>query len=233
MRIHLTRDLETLHRNLLSMCAMVEEMVHKAVEGLANPREDFARELAQQDDEIDRLDVQIEEECLKILALYQPVAIDLRRIATVMKITGELERVADLGVHIAERACGLGPGNEIAVLDKLKEMARIALEMLHSVIDAYIGLDSDMARIVCAKDDLVDELNKEIIEELVQTMKHSPELVEASMHLFSVSRHLERVADHATNIAEDVVYLVEADIIRHRSMPLEVEKNGKTNNSDH
>ena len=218
MSIHLTRDLDTLHRNLLSMCAMAEEMIHKAVDGLAKPNEAFASELAKQDDEIDRWDVQIEEECLKILALHQPVAIDLRRIATVMKITGELERVADLGVHIAERACGLMPGTEIAVLDKLKEMARIALEMLHCVIDAYVALDSGMARKVCAKDDTVDELNREIIRELVQTMQRSPDLVEASMHLFSASRHVERVADHATNIAEDVVYLVEGEIIRHRSI---------------
>lgn len=217
MSIHLTRDLDALHRNLLSMCAMVEEMIHKAVNGLANPNDSFAIELAQQDDEIDRWDVQIEEECLKILALHQPVAIDLRRIAAVMKITGELERVADLGVHIADRACGLAPAAEIAVLDKLKEMARIALDMLHRVIDAYVALDSRMARNVCAMDDTVDELNREIIRELVQTMQHSPHLVEASMHLFSVSRHLERVADHATNIAEDVVYLVEGEIIRHRA----------------
>jgi phosphate transport system protein len=217
MSIHLTRALDTLHRNLLSMCTMVEEMIHKAVDGLANPNEEFAKELAEQDDAIDRWDVQIEEECLKILALYQPVAIDLRRIATVMKITGELERVADLGVHIAERACGLIPGAEIAVLNKLKEMARIALGMLHRVIDAYVALDSEMARNVCATDDKVDELNREIIEDIVETMKRSPELVEASMHLFSASRHIERIADHATNIAEDVVYLVEAEIIRHRS----------------
>ena len=218
MSIHLIRDLNTLHRNLLSMCAMVEEMVHKAVDGLAHPNKEFARELAKQDDEIDRRDVQIEEECLKILALHQPVAIDLRRIAAVMKITGELERVADLGVHIAERACGLVPGAEITILDKLKEMARIALEMLHCSIDAYVALDGGMARKVCGTDDTVDELNREIIQELVQTMRRSPDLVEASMHLFSVSRHVERVADHATNIAEDVVYLVEGEIIRHRSI---------------
>jgi phosphate transport system protein len=152
--------------------------------------------------------VQIEEECLKILALHQPVAVDLRRIATVMKITGELERVADKAVNFAERTCGLLPGPEIAVLDKLKEMARIALEMLHCAIDAYVALDSGMARKVCAKDDTVDELNREIIR--------SPDLVEASMRLFSASRHLERVADHATNIAVDVVYLVEGEIIRHQ-----------------
>ncbi len=217
MSIHLTRDLDTLHKNLLFMCAMVEEMIHKAVDGLAKPDVVFARELAKQDEEIDRWDVQIEEECLKILALHQPVAIDLRRIAAVMKITGELERVADLGVHIAERACGLTPGVEINVLDKLKEMAKMALEMLHGAIDAYVALDSEKARNVCARDDAVDALNREIIEELVQTMQRSPDLVETSMHLFSASRHIERVADHATNIAEDVVYLVEGEIIRHRS----------------
>ena len=217
MSIHLTRDLDSLHRDLLSMCAKVEQVVHMAVDGLGNPDETFARELARQDDEIDRWDVQIEEECLKILALHQPVSIDLRRIATVMKITAELERVADLGVHIAERACAMVPEPEIPVLDKLREMARVALEMLHGVIDAYVALDSNKAREVCARDDIVDELNREIIQELVQTMQRSPELVEASMHLFSASRHVERVADHATNIAEDVVYLVQGEIIRHRS----------------
>lgn len=218
MSVHLFRDLDHLHRDLLSMSAMVEELIHKAVDGLAHPSEEFARELAGQDDEIDRWDVRIEESCLKILALHQPVAGDLRRIAAVLKITGELERVADLAVHIAERACGLIPQTESAVLDKLKEMARIALDMLHRSIDAYVALDSRAARKVCAEDDTVDELNRQIIQELVETMQRSPDLVESSMHLFSASRHVERVADHATNIAEDVVYLVEGEIIRHRSV---------------
>lgn len=218
MSIHLTRDLDKLHRNLLSMCAAVEEMIHKAVDALAQPNQTIAGELAEQDDEIDRWDVRIEEECLKILALHQPVAIDLRRIATVMKITGELERVADLGVHIAERACQLTEGTDTAILKKLREMARIALEMLHRVIDSYVALDGEMARNVCEQDEIVDELNREIIRDLIQTMQRSPDLVDASMHLFSASRHLERVADHATNIAEDVVYLVEGEIIRHRSV---------------
>jgi phosphate transport system protein len=217
MSIHLTRDLHTLHRNLLSMCAKVEEMIYQAVDGIGDADEEFASQLAEQDEEIDRWDVRIEEDCLKLLALHQPVAIDLRRITTVMKITGELERVADLGVHIAERASGVSRGTEIAVLDKLKEMARVALEMLRCVIDAYVSLDSRMAREVCSKDDVVDQLNREIIEELVQTMHRSPDLIETSMHLFSASRHIERVADHATNIAEDIVYLVEGEIIRHRS----------------
>lgn len=217
MSIHLTRDLDALHKNLLSMCGMVEEMIHQAVDELAKPSKEFARELAKKDDEIDRWDVQIEEDCLKILALHQPVAIDLRRITTVMKIIGELERVADLGVNIAERACGMVPRPKTSVLEKLKEMARLALDMLHRSIDAYVELDSTKARNVCGDDDAVDQMNREIIDDLIAVMQEFPELVDPSMHLFSASRHVERVADHATNIAEDVVYLVEGEIIRHRS----------------
>lgn len=217
MTIHLTRDLGVLHRNLLSMCATVEELVHKAVDELADPNVDRARELAKRDDEVDRFDVSIEEECLKILALHQPVATDLRRITTVLKITGELERVADISVHIAERACGLVNQPGIEIPEKLKEMAHRAVDMLHQAIDAYVGLDSHLARQVCESDNVVDDLNREIIYELMATMQAKPELIEPLMNLFSASRHVERVADHATNIAEDVVYLVEGEIIRHRA----------------
>ena len=216
MSVHLFRDLELLHRSILSMCAQVEEMIHLAVDGLGEPSEELAEELARRDNEIDRWDVRIEEECLKLLALHHPVAIDLRRIAAVLKITGELERVADLGVHIAERASGLCEWPELAVPDRLKEMARAAIDMLHRSIDAYVELDSAAARDVCAADDVVDELNREIIADLKEIMKHSPDLIDPALHLFSASRHIERVADHATNIAEDVVYLVEGEIIRHR-----------------
>ena len=217
MTIHLTRDLGVLHRNLLSMCATVEELVHKAVDELSDPDIERARELAKRDDEVDRFDVSIEEECLKILALHQPVATDLRRITTVLKISGELERVADISVHIAERACGLVNQPEIEVPDKLQEMARRAVEMLHKAIDAYVGLDSQLARQICESDNVVDELNREILYELMDTMKQNPELIEPAINLFSATRHIERVADHATNIAEDVVYLVEGQIIRHRA----------------
>ncbi len=219
MSIHLIRDIEAIHRDILSMCAIVEEMVQKGVEGLSHPSDAVAAELARRDDEIDRWDVRIEEECLKALALHQPVAMDLRRIAAVLKISGELERVADLGVHIAERACSLMGWSELPVPERLKQMARMALDMLHRSIDAYVELDSDLARSVCADDDAVDAMNREIIVELTEIMKSSPHLVEPSMHLFSASRHIERVADHATNIAEDVVYLVEGAIIRHRTSP--------------
>ena len=224
MSIHLERDLERLHRDILQMCSMVEEMIHRAVSGLRAPAVDLADELREADDEIDRMDVQIEDECLKTLALYQPVAIDLRRITSVLKISGELERVADLAVNIAERGAGLVGVTELFVSDRLQEMAQLALEMLHRSIDCYVELDSVGARQVCADDDDVDALNREIIEEMQNTMQQSPDHVVPAMHLFSASRHIERVADHATNIAEDVVYLIEGEIIRHRPATLVQEQ---------
>jgi len=217
MTIHLARDLHGLHRDLLSMGAQVEQMVHDAVDSLAHPSDCTARELGQRDDEIDRWDVRIEEECLKILALHQPVAVDLRRIATVLKISNELERIADLAVHIAERAGALERAPRLEIMTKLRAMARAAVSMLHRSIDAYVEMDSQAARQVCEDDADIDLQNREIIQELRRMMRREQELIEPCLHLFSVSRHLERVADHATNIAEDVVYLVEGAIIRHRS----------------
>lgn len=217
MSIHLIRDLDHLHRMILTMCASVEELIHSAVEALHKPNYDRARQVMAMDDGIDRMDVEIEEECLKLLALHQPVAIDLRRITTVLKIGGELERVADLGVSIAERACGLASCGEIMVPDNMKDMSRQALDMLHRSIDAYVQLDVRTARDVCAQDESIDDLNRIIIEELTHLMRTQPALVEAALHLFSASRQIERIADHATNIAEDVVYLVQGEIIRHRN----------------
>lgn len=217
MSIHLTRDLETLHQHIMSMCAEVEDVVHRAVEELGRPDVHVSQEIVDRDDEIDRWDVRIEEECLKILALHQPVAENLRRVAAVMKIAWELERVADVAVNIAERAAGLAGAPEIVAPEKLNHMAQVALDMLRLSLDAFVAQDSRLAREVCGQDDIVDAPNREIIDELLIMMKRSPELVEPAMQLFSASRHVERVADHATNIAEDVVYLVEGEIIRHRA----------------
>lgn len=217
MSIHLIRDLDHLHKSVMTMCARVEDMIHAAVDALQKPDFERARAVIQRDDEIDRMDVQIEEECLKLLALHQPVAIDLRRITSVLKIGGELERVADLGVSIAERACGIVKCPEIAVPDNLKDMSRQALDMLHRSIDAYVHLDVQTAREVCLQDDAIDKLNREIIDELTGLMQRRPELIEPAIHMFSASRQIERIADHATNIAEDVIYLVQGDIVRHRS----------------
>lgn len=217
MSIHLVRDLDSLHRLVLTMCARVEDMIHAAVETLHQPNYDRAREIVAQDDDIDTLDVEIEEECLKLLALHQPVAIDLRRITTVMKISAELERVADLGVSIAQRALGIISSPELTIPETLQEMSRRALDMLHQSIDAYVHLDVRLARQVCLQDEAVDTLNRVIINELTELMRNRPDLVEPAVHLFSAARQVERIADHATNIAEDVVYLVQGEIIRHRN----------------
>ncbi len=215
MTIHFVREMEHLHRDILSMCSAVEELIHDAVDGLKHGRSELAQEVSGRDREVDEWDVRIEEECLKILALYHPVANDLRRVAVVMKITAELERVADLAVSIAERSAGIAQYGEFPMPSRLGEMTREALSMLHDSIDAFVEQNAAAARKVCLRDEHVDNLNSELIEEVVEVMKQRPALVDPGLHLFSVIRHVERVADHATNIAEDVVYLVEGAIIRH------------------
>lgn len=215
MSIHMQADLAALHKDLLAMCSQVEDMIHRAVDQLSKPDFEASRKLSQDDAIIDRKDVQIEDACLKILALHQPVAIDLRRITSVMKISAELERVADLAVNISERACGLLNSPPTHVPEELKTMAQRAVDMLHRSIDAYVDLDSMAARHVCLEDDDVDSLNRRLIKQLIALMHEAPENLDALLHLFSAVRQVERVADHATNIAEDVVYLVEGRIIRH------------------
>lgn len=217
MSIHLTRDLETLHRHVMSMCAMVEDVVHRSVGSLGKPNTELPTDLLASDADIDQWDVRIEDECLKILALHQPVANNLRRVIAVMKIAWELERVADLAVNIGERAAGLAAGPEVVIPDKLREMAQVALDMLRLSMDAFVSGNSQLARDVCRQDDLVDALNREIIDELLESMSDFPSLISSAMQLFSASRHVERIADHATNIAEEVVYLVEGEVVRHRA----------------
>ena len=217
MSLHLIRDLDSLHRDIVTMCGMTEELVGRAVDELGKPSADLSERLAEADRRIDWYDVQIEEKCLKILALHQPVAIDLRRTIAALRISKELERCADIGVHVAERVGRLHRSTvEIKVPKRLPQMAGIALDMLRRSIDAYVELDTERARAVCDDDDIVDELNREVIREVIEQMRSSPDHIEPGLSLFSASRHVERVADHATNIAEEAVYMVEGAIIRHQ-----------------
>ena len=169
------------------------------------------------DVDIDRREVEIEEECLKILALHQPVAVDLRRTAAIMKINNDLERIADLAVNIAERARCLTEHPEFTIPSGLEHMVQLANSMVRDALDAFVSLDVKAARDVCIRDEEVDACNREVIGELCQVMRQESDLVEAALHFFSAARHVERIADHATNIAEDVIYLVEGEIARHRS----------------
>ncbi len=216
MSIHLQRDLEALEQNLLSQSSLVEQMVFRAVQSLRELRVEIAQEVIASEETVNYREVEIEEECLKILALHQPVAVDLRRVATVLKINGDLERIADLAVNICERTHSLVLHPEFQMPAHLDEMVEIALTMLRDSLDAFVRLDLHTAREVCLRDDLVDELNRQLISDLYDLVQINPQEVEPAFHFYSASRHVERIADHATNISEDVIYLVDGEIARHR-----------------
>ena len=216
MTKHLQRDLESLHQEILTLSATVEEMIDKAARALSERRPDLAAEVIELDNVVDHSEVHIEEECLKILALHQPVAIDLRRIATVLKVNNDLERIADLAVNVAERAKALDEYPTYPIPAKLSRMATTASQMVRGSLDAFVNLDVSSARRLIALDETVDELNVEIIRDLQALMQQDPKLVPPALYCFSATRHIERMADHATNIAEDVVYLAEGDIVRHK-----------------
>jgi phosphate transport system protein len=216
MSKHLQTDLEYLEQDILAQSSMVEEMIEKACRALRELRADIAQDVVDQEATIDRREIRIEEECLKILALHQPVAVDLRRTAAVMKINNELERIADLAVNIAERTQSLAEHPEFSIPETLETMAKLAASMVHDALDAFVQQDVAVARKVCGRDDQVDAYCREVIDELRQMMRLSSEMVEPALHFFSAARQVERIADHATNIAEDVIYLVEGEIARHR-----------------
>jgi len=215
MSKHLERDLDDLQKDLLALAASVEEAIHKAIRALQERDVPLAEEVIDGDNDIDEEENHVEEECLKVLALHQPVAVDLRRVTAVLLINTDLERMADLAEDIAERAVQLARPPYIPVPDKLQRMTDLTTSMVRQSLDAFVNLDARLARLVCRLDDEVDRLNNAIIEELIAIMQKAPEMVEPGLSLFSATRHLERIADHATNIAEDVVYLVEGNIIRH------------------
>lgn len=211
---HLHNDLGRLERDLIAMSSMVEDVIKDACKVLLQRQIELAEAVFARETEIDRREVEIENESLKILALHQPVAVDLRRCAAILKINNDLERVADLAVSIVQRAEGLVKYPEFKPPQGLAEMSEKAVAMLKQSLDAFVQSDADLAEVVCKKDDEVDELNRQSIVELKQRMKDG-DSIEAAVHFFSASRHIERIGDHATNIAEDVIYLVKGEIARH------------------
>jgi phosphate transport system protein len=223
MSKHLERDLENLQRNVLKLAAAVEEAIYKAIRSLQERDVNLALQVIDGDAPIDRQENHVEEECLKMLALHQPVAVDLRRVAAILKINTDLERIGDLAEDIAERSMALAQPPFIPVPSGLQRMTDLTASMVRQSIDSFVNLDTHLARRVCRLDDEVDRYNNEIISELIRTMKASGEMVEPGLSMFSAVRHLERIADHATNIAEDVVYLVEGEIVRHRPEAVEGE----------
>ena len=217
MTVHMNREIDALKQKLLTLCSVVEEQFWDAVRSVQNRDAALARQVIEQDTRIDRMEVDAEETCLKILALYQPVAIDLRFIVTALKINNDLERIGDLSVNIAERSEFLARQEAIDAPFDFALMAEKTQSMVRRSIDALINMDIRLAQQVILSDDEVDAINRDMYNLVKESILHRPDQIESLIHLLSISRHLERIADHATNIAEDVIYMVEGRIIRHRT----------------
>ena len=216
MSKHLQRDVDKLQDRLMSVFGEVERMIDLASQALCERRVELVDEIILADQPVDQMEVEIEEDCLKILALHQPVAADLRRVTTILKINSDIERIADLACNIANRAKDVHQYAWFPTPGELPKMARDASLMVRMALDAFVDSDTEMARNVIRNDALVDDLLRSIIAEIQDLMKQDSELVEPALHCFTAARHFERIADHAENIAEDVVYFVEGEIVRHR-----------------
>jgi phosphate transport system protein len=216
----LKQELERLEKHLLTLTAVVEENVQQAVRALASRDVALAQAVVAGDEQVNRMEVDIEEECLKVLALHQPVAHDLRLIVAVMKINNDLERIADNAVSISQRAISAASFPRQAKQSlALEPMAEKALDMLGKALDSLVNADLILARKIIALDEEVDILHARNYELFKEQIRNDPESVDYLLHFLVVSRNLERIADLATNIAEDVIYLNEGEIIRHKKSP--------------
>jgi phosphate transport system protein len=208
-------ELKNLKEKLLRMAALVEESIELSIEGLKEQKEEPALEVLKLEEDVNLLDVEIDETCLRLLALRQPMAGDLRFITSAMKIGTELERMGDLAVNIAQRALELNKMPLLKPLIDIPRMAVLARAMVTDSINAFINRDENLARDICKRDDEVDALNDQIFRELLTYMIEDPLTIKRAVGLLLVGRHLERIADHATNIGEDVIYLVKGKTIKH------------------
>lgn len=211
----LLKEIERLKESILTLCALVEKTVSLATQSLIERDADKAEQVIYADVEIDNLEVEIEEEGLKILALHQPVAIDLRIIISVLKINNDLERIGDLAVNIAERAVVLAAKKPYSDKFDFASMAAIVSCMLKDSVDALVDMDVELASEVCKRDETVDDKNRNMFKLAEAMIKEGHEDVGGLIHIISASKHYERIADHATNIAEDVIYMIEGNIVRH------------------
>jgi phosphate transport system protein len=221
----LLKEIEDLKKNFLNLGTLVEESVHKSIRALDRMDFTLAQEIIDSDRHIDHLEVRLEEECLKILALHQPVAGDLRFIIAIMKINSDLERIGDLAVNISKRVVLLAKNKLNIIPIRFKDMEIKTEQMLKKSLDAISQYDAEIAYQVLASDDEVDIHNRKIYAQMVQEIQNNPEQSEGFIHYMSISRFLERIADYATNISEDVIYLVDGEIIRHRLVDIKTIHN--------
>jgi phosphate transport system protein len=215
MTKHFRKELESVKKRILTLGSLVEDRVRLAVQAVDQIDAEIAGRIIKTDYEIDEMEVEIEEECLKVLALHQPVAVDLRFIIAVIKINNDLERIGDQAVNIAQRVEVIAKRPKPPFMFDYSVMAEKVQRMLKMSLDAFVNLDVDIAYKVITMDDEVDQIKNEAYDKIKQAIKEVPERVGYYINLLLISRHLERLADHATNVAEEVIYLVEGEIFRH------------------
>ena len=193
----------------------MEDQIQKAVKSLVDRDSALAETIIQRDHEVNRLDVDIDDLCIRLLALHQPAARDLRFITTALKITTDLERIGDMAVNICERALELNREPQLKPYIDIPRMAQISQRMIRESLDAFVREDTDLALKVCKDDQQVDDLNSQIFREVISFMIGDPQTINRAMKISSISKYLERIADHATNIAEMVIFMVKGKSIRH------------------
>ncbi|MHB9070135.1 MAG: phosphate signaling complex protein PhoU [Sedimentisphaerales bacterium] len=213
----LQKEIEIIKNRILNLSNQVKASVHDATIAIEQRDGKLARKVIENDTVIDREEIEIEEECLKTLALHQPVAIDLRFIIAMLKINNDLERIGDLAVNVAERAAFLATQPKPDMSFDFVGMANAAQSMLTKSLDAFVNLNIKLAKEVSTSDDTIDAMNRQMYIKVQQAILAHPEQMESLINMLSVSRYLERIADHATNIAEDVIYMIEGQIVRHRT----------------
>lgn len=215
MHRHFEEDLRLLKEKLLRMSSLVEDSISLSIKSLVERDAVLANKVLDQDDLIDEIEIEIDDHCLKLLALQQPQARDLRFIAASMKIVNDLERIGDLAVNIAHRSLDLLKVPLLKPLIDIPRMAQYAQAMLKDSLSAFVNDDVQLAREVLLRDDQVDQLNVQIFRELLTYMLQDPTSIQRAVDLILVAKNLERIADHSTNIAEDVIYIVEARVVKH------------------
>jgi len=208
-------DLRKLREDILYMGGLVEDQIQRAVKSLVDRDSDLANIIVERDHEVNRLDVDIDDLCIRLLALHQPAGRDLRFITTGLKITTDLERIGDMAVNICERALELNQESQLKPYIDIPRMAQISQRMIRESLDAFVREDTDLALKVCKDDAEVDDLNAQIFRETISFMIEDPHTINRAMKIGSISKYLERIADHATNIAEMVVFMVKGKSIRH------------------
>lgn len=218
MKVHFQREIDKLKQQILEMSADVEKSVADAVRAVETRDAVLAMAVVQHETQTNAREVDVEEECLKILALHQPVAADLRYLIAVLKINQDLERIGDLAAHIAQSALLLFEMHPVDTPIQLGEMADKSQHMLKKVLDAFVNVDVTAAREIRRADPELDALNRAIATRLKAEITRSPAMVEPLLKLMHIARHLERIGDHATNIAEDLIYLIEGKIVRHTTV---------------